>query len=573
MKQHNKKRGIVAGAFALVTAAALALGGAAAATAAPTILPDFTTANLHIQKLNTLAGGPGEAGNGLRAGQNGAPDIPLGAVGIAGVKFSAKRVSDINLSTNAGWQQAGKAALDLSGAVPAVRESSTPGAPELGTDAAVERTTDSNGELVFDDLPIGLYLVQETETPAGVTPSAPFMVALPLTDPSNQSNWLQDVYVYPKNSRIGVPVKTVNDATPFGTTDQQRISYTITADVPRNPGAAAGTFIDPTGYMVSDQLNGSLTPFTVTAEITGQPLVACDAVNPVPACDYEVTGVTAGAEVVVRFSDAGLAKMGDAASTVGAKVTVTIVADVVSTIASAGTPVAPVVIGNAARIYPDLASIETPGDAGPDQRWLDTNNVDTKWGTVSFTKVNQDGLGLENAEFKVATSKANAEANTFIRTAQVSSVADGAVTITGLRASNFANNVTQSLGAKSADDSQTFDVINASYAVYWLTETKAPANYELLAQPIPVALLADGSIRQLAQDANGDLSFSTATGEAVFANNVASGLEVVNVQKNAGFVLPLTGGMGTAFLTVIGLGIIGFVVVVARRRRNAEAAN
>jgi LPXTG-motif cell wall-anchored protein len=46
---------------------------------------------------------------------------------------------------------------------------------------------------------------------------------------------------------------------------------------------------------------------------------------------------------------------------------------------------------------------------------------------------------------------------------------------------------------------------------------------------------------------------------------------ITNVEKNAGFTLPLTGGSGTAALTIGGIAILAAVLVVARRRRAYEA--
>ncbi len=74
-----------------------------------------------------------------------------------------------------------------------------------------EQFTDaSEGKVVFNSLPVGLYLVIETTSPAAVTQKVePFLVSIPMTrigaDASetvnkNQESWLYDVTVYPKNS-------------------------------------------------------------------------------------------------------------------------------------------------------------------------------------------------------------------------------------------------------------------------------------------------------------------------------------------------------------------------------------
>ena len=75
----------------------------------------------------------------------------------------------------------------------------------------VEKFTDvSEGKVVFDTLPVGLYLVIETTSPAAVTKKVdPFLISIPMTRigadatetaNKNQESWLYDVTVYPKNS-------------------------------------------------------------------------------------------------------------------------------------------------------------------------------------------------------------------------------------------------------------------------------------------------------------------------------------------------------------------------------------
>ena len=68
-----------------------------------------------------------------------------------------------------------------------------------------EQFTDaSEGKVVFNNLPVGLYLVIETTSPAAVTQKVePFLVSIPMTrigDTAAGEQWLYDVTVYPKNS-------------------------------------------------------------------------------------------------------------------------------------------------------------------------------------------------------------------------------------------------------------------------------------------------------------------------------------------------------------------------------------
>lgn len=66
--------------------------------------------------------------------------------------------------------------------------------------------TDEKGEVKFEALDIGLYVVVETKKPAAVTEAvAPFLVSVPMTKVGENGNadptqWLYDIHVYPKNS-------------------------------------------------------------------------------------------------------------------------------------------------------------------------------------------------------------------------------------------------------------------------------------------------------------------------------------------------------------------------------------
>lgn len=67
-----------------------------------------------------------------------------------------------------------------------------------------EDTTKKVGEVEgiaqFTGLDLGLYLVVEKEVPQKVTTKiSPFLVAVPITQPSDTSKWMYNIHVYPKN--------------------------------------------------------------------------------------------------------------------------------------------------------------------------------------------------------------------------------------------------------------------------------------------------------------------------------------------------------------------------------------
>lgn len=96
--------------------------------------------------------------------------------------------------------------------------------------------TDENGVATQADIPNGVYLIEETESPANSTSQVhPFLVFLPQPDPAADTkataateDWNSDVHVYPKNGRTNI-TKTVVDA---NQNVGDRVNYTLTATVP-----------------------------------------------------------------------------------------------------------------------------------------------------------------------------------------------------------------------------------------------------------------------------------------------------------------------------------------------------
>lgn len=519
-----KKRGILAGLGAMAAAAALVLGGAVAAQAAPIIPPvtpptPDTRANLHITKLTTPNDGPVES--------NGMPNasLPAGASGIPGVVYRVDRITNVDLTTNAGWQTAAQLDIAASGAVTNPGDagwSATFGSYIEGTTNASGVPQLSGGGDAFQSMPVGLYRVTEYSTPAGVTGSVPFLVALPMTNPvtvgsdAPGTTWLYDVYVYPKNSKVGA-TKTVDDAAAraaagtAGGTAVNRITWTVLADIPRDETISK--------FEIVDALDSRVTYASSTVSITGAgapALVACVAVNDPVNCDYTLT---TGSTVTLAFSAAGRAKLVTAwKANPAAQVKFDIASDINATALGGASD-----ISNTATVSVNNAPSIT------------TLPAIVKVGDIKIHKVTAGTTtGLQGAEFRVYANKADADAANgnylVINNADKwTTDANGDVTIQGLLFSNWIN------GATVIDP--------ANYRSYYLVEIKAPADHQLLAEPIKVDVTAAG------------------------ASVVVTDIE--NVPTSA-FLLPLTGGTGTVLLTVGGIAILAIVLLVARRRRNAE---
>jgi fimbrial isopeptide formation D2 family protein/LPXTG-motif cell wall-anchored protein len=440
------------------------------ATAAPVVNPDERgSITIHKYEQPDAPTGLPNSGTELSPGQLG------GLVPMDGVQFTVQQLDPAvyDLSTNAGWEA-------LEGLTPATARD------VLGGHSTTVTTADG-GRAMAGNLPVGAYLVTETVYPAGVTPSAPFVVTVPLTDPTDLDTWLYDVHVYPKNS-VTTSTKTVDDtpATTLGDT----VEFTITGDIPDVE------VID--GYQVVDRLADALRYESATVTLKDGP-----ALDP---GDYTVTH-DAGT-VTVRFTPAGLLTL---AANSAAQVQVVIETTVIAT----GE------ILNEAAIYPNLPSFTIePGEPGGPTV---TPGVVTKWGNVTIKKIDStdDTVLLPGAEFQVYLTEAAARAGTGAITIDGVSTwttgDDGLATISGLRYSTWADGAAVAPG-------------DPGYQSYWIAEVKAPDGYELLAAPIEVVVddvdtVADVDVKNVAGNGGFTLPLTGAAGTALFG--VAGALLVV----------------------------------------------
>lgn len=165
-----------------------------------------------------------------------------------------------------------------------------------------------------------------------------------------------------------------------------------------------------------------------------------------------------------------------------------------------------------------------------------------KYGTYQLVKKSSDAnataADLAGAEFRVYLSEADALAGTNAVTTKENPAGlwttdnGGTVTVGGLRYSNWADGDTAT-GLK--------------IQTYWLVETKALEGHQLLGEPVEF-IVDENSATQTSQ-------------------------EIINAKTEGGaFELPLTGGTGTAMLTIGGVLLLAAVLVVARRRRVDDIA-
>lgn len=414
-------------AFAVVIAAVLALAGLAMPSQAETsqatignINPEADT-SLTIHKFEQ----PVPAWNLDNDGTE--ITVPGDANALEGVVFSVRQLTDIDLTTVAGWTAARN--MDVATALTST----------LGSDLG--DATNASGELVINDLPVGLYLVQETNPGDNniVSPAAPFLVAIP--QPSGEGDWNYNVHVYPKNSLFDAPVKEVDDREAFKLGDI--VNWTITASV---PVMSEGNQYN--SYIITDQLDSRLGFAGATVSLNGTQL---------DAADYTITPdvtdpTTAGVLVTITLTESGLDKL-NALDTAGA-VTVDLETEVLS-IGSGFIPNEAIVFIN----DPNQESDGTP-----------TNEPETKWGALKITKHaedNEDAL-LQDAVF-----------NLYVNDGDTDNPVAGDLILKDL----------------TTDASGQILVEGLKEGEYVLVETAAPAGYLLDETPRAITIVA-GSVAE-----------------------------------------------------------------------------
>ncbi|WP_448656658.1 SpaH/EbpB family LPXTG-anchored major pilin [Microbacterium lacticum] len=495
-----QKRGLLATVGAALAAAALVFSGGAAANAASQPVPAQSVVTItKLSQPSTL----GQPANGT------AQSIPTGSTPIAGVTFDYYLVTDTGVGgANDIGTQAGQ--VYASGLTAAT-------APVSATKTGSFDPTVSNGQTT-KTLPRGLYVLKEASAPAGVTPAASFLLAVPLTDPVNRDAWLSTIYVYPKNAQVGATKTVGSESLTVG----GDVTWTISADIPRNANpSGTPAFVAPDAFEIDD----TLTDAELTLSTTSTPAITVKAGSTTLTLGthYTVTPVTAAGTTThqIVFTSQGLAAL---ATAINADANAKVVVTLTTTVHKAA------VIGNAAKVFPDAQSKtnNTP---------ITTPTVQTKYGSYLLNKKSSDATvsDLSGAQFRVYATEAAAKAGgsdyltTSANTAGLwTTAANGQISVGGLRYSGWVNGNTVTAG-------------QPGYQTYWLVEVKALAGHQLLAQPVSF-VVDDTSATQTSQ--------------------------LITNQKNAGgFVLPLTGGSGVVLFSVLGVAILAAVLIVARLRR------
>lgn len=562
------------GVLALSVLAGIATMTAPSVSAAPTI--EDKDASLTLTKH---LGAPvdGSASDGTKitdnSGLNGLPKLQ-------GVAFDVYKVEGINLKTNEGWEQA------------AVLKDKPLGLAEIKagkygdfTLTKVETvTTGANGEAKFETSDLGVYVVAENLGAStdvknvktgeavkknSITPSAPFMVTLPMTQPSGEgerTQWMYDVFAYPKNAADSI-TKRVSDkekvslANPYGDAGQhaqEKMKFSYFIDTSVTPGLTAEQIKT---YVVGDKLDAKVKLVDVKlkakdgTELNDNDFTVYknDAKWAKPGSVEDAAKGDSGGKIEVVLTLSGIEK---AVAGGGLETQLDVLAD--------ETVVYPYTVKNTATFIPndswwksnhdnkpyDPEDPEDPNDPPTSEEVLSPfgaleiakidANYDDSPGPL-MAKQQQSNDFLEGAVFSVYHNPAN-DCNTSVKdpanliSAGHTTNSYGWLQIGGLGASDFYDGKVQT-----------------ELMSYCLVETKAPEGYNLQAQPMEFTITSrDGD--------NGRIA------------NVTH-MDVRNTEKNLGNSLPLTGGSGAAVLGGAGAALLlGAGVYALYRRKQNEAA-
>lgn len=376
MKTNRHSRGALT--LAAVGAFAIALGGAIPAAYA-------AEGNIDPAKSRTLTIHKQEAGTQTATGTPDGATV-TGGTPIAGVEFTAYPITNVDLTTAAGWDLLdgvmvptdacavpGEPALTLSGAKPAT----------FGT-AIVSAKTGVDGTTTIPNPALAAYLLCETDAPPNVNfTSAPFVVTVPT--PMAGSDWIYEVNVYPKNVLTQGVAKYVDQAAALQVGDQ--LTYVVEKWIPT---------IDASQYfkhfVIEEPIPTGLTAISNWATVSlvdshGSPVTL------VETTDYVLNDTTTQDTLWVGFTADGLAKLrANQAGTVTVEFTFSVV------VPAAGQ------ITNTANLYmaldttaPTNPPIDNPGGTPePSQQAI------TYVGDYRFTKVDaENSAALSGATFKV----------------------------------------------------------------------------------------------------------------------------------------------------------------------------
>lgn len=112
----------------------------------------------------------------------------------------------------------------------------------------------------------------------------------------------------------------------------------------------------------------------------------------------------------------------------------------------------------------------------------------------------------------------------------------------------------------ASQDGTSWMVSNVPAGTYWLVETKAPAGFSLLAQPVKVMLSAND---QVAGPVGSIVTLQDSDKDFVAVDGITN--YKLTVENVAGGALPRTGGLGVGVPIAIAVTLVVAGALIARR--------
>ena len=385
--------------------------------------------------------------------------------------------------------------------------------------------TDANGfasyNLTENQQEDGIYLIVENSNPAVISPAAPFFVAVPMTS-SDGSAYIYNINIYPKNETETGPSITKDVTVLDNNFDHidagKEHLWIITSTIPSGIAGASK-------YIISDTLDSRLT------YVTGSPVVKL-----VDSTGAE-TELTLGKHYTLSESvQDGIYSFSVALTAAGMQ-------------EAAGY--------SNLRIY-FHAMIDSDGTVAENisnQATVDyTNALGVDYSSKSeVVEVVTGGIIIKKVDSgeKIISSGATFQV---YRAATEAEISDESVekvyftdTSTPYVAVEFYNNLEldgEKVGQITTDEKGLAVIAGLAYGDYLLVETKAPAGYNKLQNPLAITITENSHLE-------------------------VNAYPVVNT---SGAVLPETGGLGTTIFTITGTVLVlgSAVLLIARKRMTAK---
>lgn len=405
-----------------------------------------------------------------------------------------------------------------------------------------EQLTSANGETVFNDLPMGIYLVKETKVPDATdeytyAESEPFYVSIPMTETITDEDGkitsqevIYDVIATPKNAETGGG-KVIEETTGDQTNDVSEtdagigdsVNYKISVIAPANG----------TKFSVQDTINGlNYNQDSIDIRVLG-----------VNSGSNNYTTLTRDTDYTVNFSDSD--------STVGEndyrQMTITFTESFRNNKAYFGKTVeirysalvasdALVGVGNDNTAQVDYGNGYTAIYGNPDvylygvtltKKAADTEAV---MPGVVFELSDEDGTDLTHSKY--------------------GAVAEG----------DYA-------GKFVTDENGKINIKNLIDGTYILEEVQTTNGYTLLANPIIITIDTDAEGHSVSNPKVTVSGAVTETGDLAQDSNTH--YYTFTVENQPGFTLPATGGMGTYLFTIGGIVIMAgaaFALIAMKKR-------